>query len=547
MIYLKPNTVIEPLFARWYAWAHLISPATAAMNITGRHLKIMNSYIQAPQIHSTAIKSPKMLGGPFMDYKGERVDDIKVLRDQTLEKQKDLIEFSDAVKELDKMLKANANGYSLEPLYKQVPEVLKGYVELVYDLNNNPSFRFFETLLYKSKFFNPSFQSIAIWLTNNDERPFVLSTPKLDDEMVLHLEVPFSDSIIDYLSKMKRHAKPHQEVKQRLKLSEQQEALFETFFTETPPPRYRKYDGEKVRMRYFGHAAILVESKDVSILIDPVISYYGYHSDVSRFSDMDLPEVIDYVLITHNHQDHVLLETLLALRHKIKNIVVPRTTCGALQDPSLKYMLESVGFTNILEIGEMESLNFADCNIIGVPFIGEHCDLNIQAKICHHVKIGKFSMLFVADSCNVEPRLYEHTQKVIGDVDVIFLGMECDGAPLTWLYGPLLSDNLSRDKDGSRRLAGSNYEKGIALVDVFNPKEVYVYAMGQEPWLEFISSIKYTPESNPIIASNELIKVCNEKGIISERLFGEKELFYTKEGYNQENYKIEDALTTEEV
>ncbi|MEO6719971.1 MAG: hypothetical protein ABIN67_06455, partial [Ferruginibacter sp.] len=32
-LYLKPNVVLEPLVDKWYAWSHLISPATAAMNI----------------------------------------------------------------------------------------------------------------------------------------------------------------------------------------------------------------------------------------------------------------------------------------------------------------------------------------------------------------------------------------------------------------------------------------------------------------------------------------------------------------------------------
>jgi hypothetical protein len=107
--------------------------------------------------------------------------------------------------------------------------------------------------------------------------------------------------------------------------------------------------------------------------------------------------------------------------------------------------------------------------------------------------------------------------------------MECDGAPSSWLYGPLFSKKLARDMDGSRRLAGSDCDKGMALVEIFNPKETYVYAMGQEPWCEFISSIKYTDESNPIVQSNKLVKMCIEKGIIAERLFGEKELLYSKE------------------
>lgn len=527
-VYLKPNVVIEPLFDRWYAWSHLISPATAAMNITGRHLKIINSYIQAPQIHAAAVRNPKMKGGPFMDLGGGRVEEVKALRRQTLAKQQNLIAFSEAVKELDRMLKNNAKGYSLEVLYEKVPDILKGYVELVYDLNNNPSIKFFEALLYRSKYYNAASQSIAIWVTENDERPFVLSTPRLEQENVIHLEIPFDSPSIDELAKMKSNADSFVRIKELLGIPEEQTALFESFFTETPPVTYQKYTGDKIRMRYFGHACILVETKEVSILVDPLISYYGYHSDVDRFSDADLPDVIDYVLITHNHQDHILLETLLPLRHKIKHLIVPRSGGRALQDPDLKRMFKHIGFRNVIEIEEMETITFEDCQITGVPFIGEHSDLDIAAKICHHLRINDFSMLFVADSCNVEPRLYQHVHEHIGDVDVIFLGMECDGAPLSWLYGPLLTDELARDKDNSRRLAGSNFERGNSLVEVFNPAEVYVYAMGQEPWLEFISSIKYTPESHPIVASDKLIENCKSKGIVAERLFGEKEILYSK-------------------
>jgi hypothetical protein len=67
-----------------------------------------------------------------------------------------------------------------------------------------------------------------------------------------------------------------------------------------------------------------------------------------------------------------------------------------------------------------------------------------------------------------------------------------------------------------------------ALIDIFKPAEVYVYAMGQEPWLEFISSIKYTDESNPIVQSDKLVSLCRSRGLIAERLFGEKELLYNK-------------------
>lgn len=529
LYYLKPNVVIEPLVDKWYAWSHLISPAPAAQNIKNRHLKIINSYIQAPQIHAAAVKDPKMLGGPFMDFGGGRVDEVIKLKENTLSTQKDLLDLSNALAELDNMLKEQGQGYSLEPLYEKVPDILKGYVELVYDLNDNPTFRIFETLLYNSEFYKPESQSVVIWITENDERPFVLSTPRLEDKNSLHLQIPFSHKGIDELAKMKRVPQSLDFIKDILQLPEKNEALFNSFFTQEPYVPYEKYNGDKIRMRYLGHACILIETKDITVLVDPLISYYGYASGVEHFSDYDLPDEIDYVLITHNHQDHVILETLLALRHKVKNIVIPKTTSGSLQDPSLKYMFNAIGFKNVIEIGEMEPIPFSDCIITGIPFIGEHSDLNIQCKICFHMKIGEFTVLFVADSCNIEPRLYQHVQKLTGNVDILFLGMECEGAPLSWLYGPLKTEELDRDKDRSRTLSGSNFKRGTALVDVFHPKETYVYAMGLEPWLEFISSKKYTDQDHPIVESNKLVDYCREKGITSERLFGEKELLRDKE------------------
>jgi L-ascorbate metabolism protein UlaG (beta-lactamase superfamily) len=527
-VYLKPNLVMEPLVGRWYAWPHLISPATAAMNITKRHIEIINSYIESPEQHQEAVKDPRMLGGPFMDFAENRVDDVKALLDETLDTQSELIDLAFALRKLDKMLKAAPKGYSLEGLYEKVPPILRGYVELVYDLNHNPSFRLFEELLYHSKFYKPSLQSLAFWLTDNDSRPFCLSTPRLDTPGVLHLPIPFNHPSIDALSKMKREARPYEEIRAMFDLDEAQEALFRSFFTEEAPAPYQKYEGDKIRMRYFGHACILIETKEVSILVDPLISYYGYVSEVAHFSDFDLPETIDYVLITHNHQDHILLETLLPLRHKIKNIIVPRSGGGALQDPKLKLMFQAAGFGQVREIDEMEMISFADCNIRGLPFTGEHCDLDIKAKICYHVEISGFSLLFAADSRVMEAKLYAHIRQLIGRADVVFLGMECDGAPLTWLYGPLLTSDIAKEHDQSRRLSGSDCAKGMSLVHVFEPTEVYVYAMGQEPWCEFISSLKYTDESNPIVQSNKLIAECSAKGIVAERLFGEKEILYTK-------------------
>jgi hypothetical protein len=78
--------------------------------------------------------------------------------------------------------------------------------------------------------------------------------------------------------------------------------------------------------------------------------------------------------------------------------------------------------------------------------------------------------------------------------------------------------------DASRRLSGSNCEQGMHIVNTLGCRDAYVYAMGQEPWLNYMMSIKYTEQSRPIVESNKLIKACQEQGIVAERLFGDKEI-----------------------
>jgi L-ascorbate metabolism protein UlaG (beta-lactamase superfamily) len=360
-------------------------------------------------------------------------------------------------------------------------------------------------------------------LTIGDDRPFVLSTPRLEDDRSVHLRVAYDDEIVDRLFRLKLYPQRWTEILAMFDGYGVSEEALRHFFTDQWPRRYEPYAGNGVRWRYFGHACILIESGGRSILFDPVLSY-TYETGISRYTYEDIPPAIDYVVITHNHQDHILFETLLQLRNRTRHIVVPRNGIGALQDPSVRLTLKAVGFDNVIELSELEELHFDGGSILGLPFLGEHSDLIIGTKLMYLVNIGQHSLMFAADSCNIEPRVYEHIHRNTGDVDALFLGMECGGAPLSWLYGPLLTQKLSRAMDESRRLAGSNYDQGIDIVNRFGSKEVYVYAMGQEPWLRYISSIKYTAESRPITESAKLIQDCLSRGLCAERLFGEKEI-----------------------
>src|SRR5262249_41177164 len=307
-VYLRQNVQFDPLVNQWYAWSYLLPPATRSMYIVNHHLKIMQSFVTAPQMHVTALKNPAMMGGPFMTYAPSRVGEVRALLDRTVKEQTDLLELAEAIKALDDLLQTKADGSSMEPLYGEVPQALKGYVELVYDLNNRPSFRLLDGLLYQSNYYREEAQSIGLSINDNDRRPFVFSTPKLEDDTWLHLRLPFRSEALDQLFRMKHTPQPYDRIHELLGIEPAGEEIFRHFFTDRPafpaPPRFDgNGSGESVRIRYFGHACLLIESPTVTVLTDPLISYKPTGA-TPRYSYEDLPETIDYVVLTHNHQDH---------------------------------------------------------------------------------------------------------------------------------------------------------------------------------------------------------------------------------------------------
>jgi L-ascorbate metabolism protein UlaG (beta-lactamase superfamily) len=391
-------------------------------------------------------------------------------------------------------------------------------VELVYDLHHRPYFRVFEALLYASRFYKTTNQTVALSARDDDARAFALSTPRLASDDVVSLSVPFASPAIDALAKARYQPSSLDFLADILRTDAR---VLAPYFTEQAPrsPAKSAMPESGVRVRYFGHACILAQSKSVSVLFDPLIPY-KVPGGLERLGFDDLPEVIDYAVLTHNHQDHVIFETLLQLRHKIRHLVVPASAPGNPADPSLKLLFRQLGFTSVIALDEMESVEFEGGSITALPFLGEHGDLDVRTKAGHLLKLDGKSILCAADSNNLEPELYRHVHGMVGDVDCVFLGMECQGAPMSWLYGPLLAKPIVRKNDNARRLDGSDCAKAMDVIRRLKPKRAYVYAMGAEPWLQFITSIHYTEVSKPIVESNRFVEECQKAGITADRLYG---------------------------
>ena len=157
------------------------------------------------------------------------------------------------------------------------------------------------------------------------------------------------------------------------------------------------------------------------------------------------------------------------------------------------------------------------------PFLGEHADLDIRGKSTYWVEIAGRKIFIGADSSGIDPTLYRYMRDDLGQVDLAFLGMECDGAPLTWLYQPLLTRPVTKKMSDSRKLSGSNAAQAGAIVTELGAGEAYIYAMGEEDWLGHVMATSYTPDSYQLQQIEVFLAWCADKGVKAEHLLGQRE------------------------
>ena len=514
-VFLKPDVKIEPLVGGWYAWSHLIAPVQQAMNLAFRQLPLLQSFVANPAIHAAAAANPALVGGSFVALTEADAPRVKALLDDLNERCAFMLDFAENFRRLDREVQSKAHGFCLDEFYRDLPANLAGLVEIVYDLNNHPKTKIIEELLFRGGQDNRGLQQIYLHRTPSTDRAFFLSTPRLEGPGSVMLNMPYADSRLDALCAMKLHPGSLAEATRQHVRNEQKIDCFKQLFTPEPPLRKSpQYNGSGVRVRYFGHACVLVQTRKTAVLIDPTVAWERDDGEATlTFSD--LPDFIDYVVLSHAHQDHICPEVLVQLRHRIGEICVARNNPGNIADPSLKLVLQELGFSNIRVLDPLDSIKTADGEIVSLPFPGEHCDLDVATKQCVYVNANGRRLVFLVDSDAVDSALYRRIAERIGSerLDALFIGMECHGAPLDWLYGPLLTRPTKRQDGDSRRLNGCTCERALGVVQAMPAARAYVYAMGQEHWMKYLMGLAYQPDSIQITESDRFVAQCKEAGI----------------------------------
>lgn len=522
---LADSTAIEPLVNRWVAWTNVIAPVASSLHLKNYQLELLDSFLKDPRLHAEACQNPKLRSGPFVDISPARVNEVEQFLANTKAVLQDNLALADSLIEFHNYLAKKTTGSSLEPYYQTLPEPLLGYVELLYDYYDHPIVRCVESLLYDSPYYQDALQSFRVFREINDHtRPFFESTPRLRDSSQIDWAIPFADSRVDELFRLDHAPQSLGYVRELLDLDPASEPLLLSFLSGETPHQRESWDHPEVRIRTLGHAAALIEWNGNSILVDPFVSVIPSEGGIERYSYSSLPEKIDYVLITHLHQDHFCLETLLRLRHKIGCIVVPRSFGMFYGDLSLKLLLRKIGFTNVVELDSLESIELSGGEITAVPFLGEHADLP-HAKSGYVIRAGQQRILFGADSDCLDRRMYEHLRRILGPVQTVFLGMECVGAPLSWSCGPLLPVKPEFANDQSRRCHGCDSSRALELLEALGANRIYLYAMGLEPWMEYLLGLAYTEDAVQIKEAKRLVSTALERGFAEAAiLFGKCEI-----------------------
>lgn len=81
---------------------------------------------------------------------------------------------------------------------------------------------------------------------------------------------------------------------------------------------------------WMGHSSYYIQTDGVSFLIDPVLSSYGSpfkffnkaFAGADIFKPEDIPN-IDYLVITHDHYDHLDYPTVKAIKDKVGKVILP--------------------------------------------------------------------------------------------------------------------------------------------------------------------------------------------------------------------------------
>jgi UDP-MurNAc hydroxylase len=119
-----------------------------------------------------------------------------------------------------------------------------------------------------------------------------------------------------------------------------------------------------MRVTLLGHASLLIETSDLTILTDPTFGESALDGIAQfcprrRFDPSALPE-IDILYISHIHSDHFEIETLAQLPERVNTVLTPN-------DHNIVDALNALGFEKVMPIKDNQKVTFGETTLRITP------------------------------------------------------------------------------------------------------------------------------------------------------------------------------------
>ena len=120
------------------------------------------------------------------------------------------------------------------------------------------------------------------------------------------------------------------------------------------------------------HAGLFYRGRESAVLVDPHFhSSYEPHDLSGNFLRSQFEGHVDAILVSHSHEDHWHLPTLMTFPSDML-IVVPKVSRASMLCPDFAATLRALGFTRVVTLGWFDPpLRIGDLEIHALPFYGE--------------------------------------------------------------------------------------------------------------------------------------------------------------------------------
>jgi UDP-MurNAc hydroxylase len=217
-----------------------------------------------------------------------------------------------------------------------------------------------------------------------------------------------------------------------------------------------------IKTTLIGHACLFIQSKETTIMTDPVWFDYLWEEIntlcPSIYLEKDKVPPLDVLNISHRHQDHFDVRTLAYLVQNEK-IITPDTIILAPQDSLLLDILNELEFKNIKVVADFEPIQIKDVTITPTPSRNQLS--TAEDPFPEHgllVNDGEVTIWNQVDSL-VNPDIIQHIAELYGQIDFFHSR-----------FVPLIEGNLSYNKPLT--LPVDEYCTFLNVVKALGPKMV---------------------------------------------------------------------------